>query len=383
MFNVVIAHTEDIDSDDAAAELVEQARGELGEEVPKAGLLFAAVDHDYEMLLACINEAFPGIELIGCTTDGELSTRLGFAEDSITLTLFVSDEVEIVAGLGRDVSTDPAGSLAAGTAEATVRLDKDPVLAIFTPTGLTASGSVMVEHLQKALPGIPVVGGTAGDQWKFESTHQFFRGEVLLDGAPFLLFSQPLKFSTQVRSGWEPIGKEGVVTRSQGNVVHEIDDMTAVQFYRQYLGDGAMDHLGESPLAVHDGERGNFYLRAALFCSDADGTVTFAGDIAEGTTVQLTSASRDEIIAATREAVDACVAAYPGDRPTAALIFSCAGRKQVLGTRTQEEYQLLQEHFPDLRLAGFYTYGEIAPMAAGQPTRFHNETFVSLLLGTD
>ena len=69
--------------------------------------------------------------------------------------------------------------------------------------------------------------------------------------------------------------------------------------------------------------------------------------------------------------------------PDPAMIFSCAGRKAVLGTRTEEEYKKLVEHFPDLRLAGFYTYGEYSPLAEGGATRFHNETFVSLLLGTD
>ena len=204
----------------------------------------------------------------------------------------------------------------------------------------------------------------------------------MLDGAPFLLLTKPLKFSFGTRSGWQPIASKGTVTQAENNVVQMIDDVTAIQFYRRYLGDGAMDNLGEFPLAVFQ-EDDTFYLRSALFGKDEDGTVTFAGDIEVGATVQLTHASRDAIIEATREAVDVAIASYPGQTPTAAMIFSCAGRRGVLGTRTKEEYEMLQEHYPDLQLAGFYTYGEISPMDGGTESHFHNETFVSLLLGTE
>ena len=75
--------------------------------------------------------------------------------------------------------------------------------------------------------------------------------------------------------------------------------------------------------------------------------------------------------------------AKPGASPRAALFFSCAGRHRLLGSRTPEEYALLRARLPDSApIAGFYAYGEIGPISQGQSARFHNETFVTVLLGS-
>ena len=73
---------------------------------------------------------------------------------------------------------------------------------------------------------------------------------------------------------------------------------------------------------------------------------------------------------------------FPAADPSAVLYFSCASRRQLLGSRTAEEYEAAQaccdRPIPSL---GFYTNGEISPLQRGQTSRFHNETFVTLLLG--
>ena len=111
--------------------------------------------------------------------------------------------------------------------------------------------------------------------------------------------------------------------------------------------------------------------------------MTFGGEVPEGAIVRITRSSRESVIEATNTSVKQALEAYPGSKPAVAICFSCAGRKQVLGTRTKEEYELLHEHYPDLQIAGFYGYGEIGPLHQDEPARFHNETFVSLLLGPE
>jgi hypothetical protein len=74
---------------------------------------------------------------------------------------------------------------------------------------------------------------------------------------------------------------------------------------------------------------------------------------------------------------------YPGKMPAAALFFSCASRRQILGSRTQEEYQIAQSCLSQsLPSCGFYTNGEIAPLEDRGISYFHNETFITLLLGS-
>ena len=71
MFFAVIGHSEDIDADGVLEEVTEQCRGELGDRTPQAGILFASIDMDHELILQGVCDAWSGIELIGCTTDGQ------------------------------------------------------------------------------------------------------------------------------------------------------------------------------------------------------------------------------------------------------------------------------------------------------------------------
>jgi hypothetical protein len=83
--------------------------------------------------------------------------------------------------------------------------------------------------------------------------------------------------------------------------------------------------------------------------------------------------------------VQGAFAAYPhGKAPEAALIFSCAARKLLLGTRTAEEVGIVREILGDkLPVCGFYGYGEIGPLpGSSDAASYHNETFVCLLVGS-
>src|SRR5688572_16402121 len=110
MFAAAVGHSEELEAARAAEEVLALCKTGLGGAAPTAGLLFAAIDFDHQVLVDEINRQHPGIELIGCTTDGEISSELGFREDSVTLILFASDTVDITAGLGRGLSTDVAAA---------------------------------------------------------------------------------------------------------------------------------------------------------------------------------------------------------------------------------------------------------------------------------
>jgi len=111
MLKVAIGHSDDVDSADAIEAVLEQCQEPLDRLSAQTGLLFASIDQDFQLILDKINEAHPGIELIGCSTDGEFSSALGFREDSIALTLFHSDKCEWKAGVGLDISEDPTASI--------------------------------------------------------------------------------------------------------------------------------------------------------------------------------------------------------------------------------------------------------------------------------
>src|SRR5256714_10560241 len=117
-----VVHSQDVDSVDAVAELIAGAKVELGASVPRVAMLFAGIDHDFAIVLEQINAQWPGIALIGCTTDGEMSSHILFAEDSLALVLLSGDDFHAVSGVARLVSTDVAGAISGSANQGGPRL---------------------------------------------------------------------------------------------------------------------------------------------------------------------------------------------------------------------------------------------------------------------
>lgn len=388
MLKVVVGHSEDPESQSAVEEVLDHCRKDLGGDKPQAGLLFAAIDFEHALILKEINQEFPGIDLIGCTTDGEMSSILGFQQDSLTLMLFGSDTVKISAGVGYEAKENPAAAAYEAVQQATDGEAPTKICiaipASYIPDGSTTCGGALLKGLELALGShVPIVGGTAGDQYRFKSTAQFFRTEVLTNSIPILLFSGDIQVSYGTACGWTPIGRKGIVTRSEGTALYEIDGKPALEFYQRYLGD--RPPTAETPLAVYDGQSELYYMRVPNTYDADSGQINFLGEIPHQSTIQLTGINRDEVVAAAEQSFTTALARYPGTTsPEAVLLFSCCCRRWLLGTRAKEEYQLVRNALPSsVPICGFYTYGEFAPLEPQGVTRYHQETFVTLLLGTN
>lgn len=385
MLIVAIGHSEDVNSLDAAQEVLAQCKKSLKDLSPQAGILYSAIDFEHQVILDEINKTYPDIELTGCTTDGELSSVSGFLEDSISLILFYSDDIQIKVGIGRNISQNLDSAIKTAVEEAKSGIEEDIKFCVTLPESLTVSGVSILESLKEVLGvKIPIFGGLAADQWRTKQTYQFYKNEVLSDSVPILLFAGDLMFSFGVSSGWKPLGKQMTVTKVDKNILYEVNDEPVLDFFKAYLGYHSLTP-GEYPLAVFETEGEGFYLRSAIKYDEDIKSITFAGDIPLNSLVQLTQASSTEIIDATKESISQALSTYPGEEPDFALVFSCAARKAMLGINTSQEYDNLKgsasKKFPK-HICGFYSYGEIAPLKERQPSRFHNSTFVILLAGS-
>ena len=384
MLKIAIGHSDDVDSIDAVEIILEQCKSSLNGYTAQAGILFSSIDQDFQLIIDKINEAHPEIELIGCTTDGEFSSVLGFVENSIELILFYSDQCEIRAGVGLNISKDPVKTIDQAVKTALSNLKKTPALCIVTPESLTVSGDSVLDGLRKQLgKNFPIIGGTAGDQLRVTKTYQFYKDQVLSDSAPFLIFTEPLLFSFGVESGWKPVGNKGKVTKVDKNILFQIDGKPATEFYQHYLKIELSEIVPEYPLAVYVGDSEEYYLRNPVFFNKDNGSISFMGDIPLNSIVQITHVERDGIINATESSVLKARENYNGLNPLLAICFSCAGRKLILGTRVNEEYQIMKDESSNMQISGFYAYGEIAPLEPDTPSRFHNETFISLIIGDE
>jgi hypothetical protein len=388
MLKMALGHTEEVAGAAAAEELLTECAVGLEGHTPGAGLLLASHDVDLDELLAAINDAHPDLPLIGCTVVAPVSSASPYVEGATTLTLFASDVIGFSSGLATDVARDVGRAAAEAVSKAQEGADQPPALAIVTPSMEGLDPVEVSEEIGRVLgPEVPVFGGGAVPDYpmtgNWEGARQIYGTAILTDSLPLLLLSGPLVVSVGVRHGWNVVGRQAVVTRSKGNRVWEIDGAPVVDFYRHYIG-AAVEPAIANPLAIYDPETNRHFLRAPIDWDPVEGAATFFGSVPEGSMVQVTTASTEEIIEGARASVADARAGFPaGAFPEAALISACAVRNLLLGTRTGSEVETIMTGIgPGVPVAGFYAYGEFAPLEVKQSARFHNETCVTMLLGT-
>jgi hypothetical protein len=381
MLKVVVGHSSEVDAADAIATVLQQCQAELGGLIPQAGILLSAVNFDYVLMLTQIQVTFPQLPLMGVTTDGEVSSKEGFQQDSVILILFSSDTVTLQMGAGHGASQDPLAAAQAAINQARSGQPEEPVLCLTLAESLHLNSVSIVDSLRLVLgEDFPIFGALAGDQAQFQQTYQFFQSEVLTDSILVLLFFGPLQYSYGMAHGWTPIAQRGMVTATGPNAIYAINDQPALDLYDYYLN--GLTPSPEYPLAIFEKQTENFYLRAPVGCDRTRGSIQFLVDIPAHVEAQIAHASQSDILKACEIATNEALSRYAGNQPEAVLMFTCCTRRYLLGTRTQEECQISQQILPqDLPIVGFYSYGEIAPVAPGLPTRLHHETFVLLLLG--
>lgn len=324
--------------------------------------------------IASLRAAFPTAHLFGCSTAGEIVERR-VLDDGIVATAVHFDHTRVhVAELPIGASDQ---SHAVGAALAAM-LPKDGLAHVFVLSdGLRVNGSALVSGLTSVLPRtVQVTGGLAGDGTAFGETLVctdvgVASGRVAVVG----LYGERLRVGYGSEGGWEAFGPERRITRSEGNVLYELDGRSALDLYKEYLGPHAAGLPSSAllfPLLVRDGGRG--LVRTILSVDEASGSMTFAGDMPLGAGARLMRSGVDRLVDGATAAAEACARA--GSPATSlAVLVSCVGRKLVLKQRVEEEVEAVSEAVgTGASTVGFYSYGEIAPFGAESACALHNQT---------
>lgn len=382
MLKMAVGQSDDFDPGTALGAALDQCRPQLAGAVPNAAIVFSAFNSFNSVMVRMLRTEFPGIQIIGSTSAAEMSSVGGYQEDSVTLALIVADSVDFTTGMA-SIETDLEGACRDAVQDALAATIRLPRLCIMLTDGL--DGQRTLEAVRRALPDDVVVigGGSSGKTVGRRPSFQFANDHVIENGVALLLLSGEFSFSFAVGTGLRGIGPSGTVTRAGYGQIHEIDGKPAAQFVAGYVDDPGPATYG-NPLAVRAQGTTEPYLRVMLRKDPTTGALDVPGEVPAGSTVQITTASTDEIVQASGDTIRRAAAAFPaGHSPSAALLFSCATRRFLLGTRTKQEVAEACALLPDdLPLIGMYCGGEIAPVDDTNTSRFLNETFVALLLGS-
>lgn len=325
--------------------------------------------------------AFPQSHVVGCSTAGEIH---GTAIDDESLSVAVA---EFEHGQLRSASARVSGPDSSCDAGARIaqQLAGDDLRAVFVLSpGHGVNGSELVRGLNGELPSsVVVTGGLAGDGDRFEKTwvlsnSGLSESEVCAIG----LYGKRVHVGHGSKGGWDIFGPERRVTRSAGNVLYELDGRPALNLYKEYLGERASELPAAAllfPLALRTDESSEKQIvRTVLSIDEEEQSMTFAGDLPEGSLAQLMRANFDRLVDGASEAAlmtkngSGEIEATTG--PMLSIAISCVGRRLVLGPRVEEELEATLDVLPtSAEQIGFYSYGEISPYASGS-CDLHNQT---------
>jgi hypothetical protein len=328
-------------------------------------------------LLKELAGVYPNARLVGCTTAGEICGTTVY-DDSLT-TVAVHFEKTTVKAYEVEAGSAEDSFLAGERLAALVNPANLSHLFVLSK-GININGSELVKGLEKNLPeNVIVTGGLAGNGAKFQETLTFSNGipkNNVISAIAF--YGQKLKIGYGSLGGWDPFGPERIITRSKSNVLYELDGKSALEIYKQYLGEHAAGLPATGlffPLGIRGQEATTSLVRTILATNDKEQSMTFAGDVPEGYHARLMKVNFERIIDAAGKAAKNCLDTIDCPKAELAIIVSCCGRKWILKQRVEEEIEAVREIFGnDTILTGFYSYGEIAPVTGSKKCALHNQT---------
>jgi hypothetical protein len=222
-----------------------------------------------------------------------------------------------------------------------------------------------------------IVGGMAGDDMTFTGSYVFtHEGETVNGYAAIILDTRRVSVKGLAITGWKPLGLSRTVTRSEGPLIYTIDDKPAVEMYLQYLGKQGketshtanfMNELSLFYPFIVERAQGGTFLHTPLRVDEEANALVMDVPMPVGSKFWFSVPPDFDIV---DEVLDEANTIAQGKHADALLVFSCAGRINVLGPLVQSENEGLHELWK-APMAGFFTYGEFGKDQQ-QKTEFHS-----------
>lgn len=371
---IVALYSDGADLDEYAGELARRVRED---EAEFASIFFSRDRVDAAALTRALQRHSPGLRYAGCSTAGEI-TPDGYGEGGILAMLFPADRfrasarmigniagarMESVVGEVRELRRD----FEAGCAE----LEGETFGVMFID-GLSRAEEAVTSALYWSLDDIPLVGGSAGDNMRFDETTLIHNGRVETNCAIVVLVKSRVPFHIFKTENFTPTDKKLVVTASDpdSRTVYEINAEPAAEAYASAIGidPGSLTptSFASYPVVVRVG--GEYYCRSIQKVNE-DGSLSFFCAIDNG--IVLTIAEPMGMVESTRQRLSEVAGQLGGI--DVVLGFDCVLRR--LDAENRQSFAAISSLYRDNNIIGFGTYGE-------QYRSMHlNQTFTGIAFG--
>lgn len=328
-----------------------------------------------------IRARYPQSQILCCSTAGEI-LDVTVRDDSIALAAVYLEKAQV--GFA-SVEVKKMGMCYELGKQLAQQLRRDDLVHVMVfSDGLRVNGTKLVKGFNDNLPrNVSVTGGLVGDGADFKRTlvglnEAGKEGNIVAVG----FYGTSLKVGYGSLGGWDPFGIERTITKSDGSVLYELDGKSALALYKQYLGEELSKGLPGTGLLfplrlrIQDSGKDIEVVRTILGIDEKSQSMTFAGDMPEGSRATLMKANFERLIDGAAGAGSMSIESLGSGKAQLAILVSCIGRKLVLKERAEEEIEAVRTAIgPDAAIVGFYSYGELCPVAATEKQcELHNQT---------
>ncbi len=371
---VISGFIEEIDYYSAGIQIITEL-----EKIESCDLLFifSNVNYDFTEFIEAIkeDENFKNTKIVGATGDG-IFFKSDIYNTGITfIGIKFKNETPFYIASRDNVKENIESVVKECVDEININLSNSENIITFY-NSININGSKIVDSLKKYI-NIPIYGGAAGDNSKFEKSFIFNGEKAVENGIVVIAFNNKIEITGFGKSGCIPFGNGGIVTDSVDNIVRYINHKKAIDFVKDELnGENFKDisHLALYPLAVINNNI--FWLRDPVDYDEKNGYIKYAGDIKKGSLVKLSKASPKNMLDAAKYVVEQTKNKI--NNPDLLLIISCAGRRWLLSNRIIDEIKYVTEYFQNIPASGFASFSEIGPIIddSSKESFLHNFTFV-------
>ena len=225
----------------AGREAAEQALEKAGVNEPDFVFMFGSIGYDQRSLVRAVRETTGGAPLSGCSAEGTINgDDADESNFSVLVTAISSDKLRWHHGIARGLVEDDTRAVGQRVAQDLLpHLSAETIGLFVFPDELTENFDHFIVGLEENLPTdlfLPLWGGGANTNFNVgEPTYQYCDDEVISGGVSYALLSGEARTAWAISHSLIPIGGERTVTRSQGNVIYEIDGKPATEVLKEYL----------------------------------------------------------------------------------------------------------------------------------------------------
>ncbi|MDX8389681.1 MAG: FIST N-terminal domain-containing protein [Mariprofundaceae bacterium] len=342
--------------------------------------VFHSSVQDSHIVAANLSERFPNTSIVGCTTAGEWLTGQ-HKNSSLVLSGISTEGIRWSVSVLENLDANPVDSVKIACAELMQQLgiewsdlnSKDYFCLSFFD-GLSKREEPVIAAMAAELGDVPLLGGSAGDDLKFDQAYVIANGKAYQHAAVFILAESKIPFRAIKHEHYVPGDVDVVITKADvaKRLVYRLDGIPAAQRYAQLLGVEVSELtpplFSDNPLTYPYGNE--CYMRALRRVCEDD-SLEFGCAVEEGMVLNL--CEHQNMV----EEYDKLIADFDRNVGKAKLLLVCNCIYRALEGIDDDMNQLLAEKTGALadHMIGFDTYGE-------QWQGLHvNQTLVALALG--